>query len=820
MKSTNRSISRLAGMLVILAITLASTVLMNGQEAQAPHKGVAWDWTHHHLVFSNPRSVSEPSDAARLRILSDPRYIMQQQHRGDKAAGGALDAAARVVSAAEPTGLVGAQPGADIQAQDARAGKMSRNAQTAVRGLPSGIMPALIPPPGGPILPEQAAADTKHRRLHKDWSETLGPSGTAGNAGGTTGLGEFPATFTTGTSCTDYAIYNNGLAGSASQANIIAYNNLYSSCNGGVPTPYWAYNTGTLGGTSGTITNSVVLSLDGTQAAFVQFVPYATAATGTMTAGTAIPTTNTTITVGSVTYTWVTTASVSTVNQISSSGLQYTYQIVQTVYAALTGSRANCPTTNTTCISASQTANSSVTATYSGAPSTVVNLAASCGVGTCGNGVVFTDSGSTAEVTLSPTNGVLSPGSGTAGVGGAQLVVMQLAPGGTLTSPTTLTSNPSYPNCTAPCMIAVPFSGTPTDTYSAPFVAYNSVNGTAAGSSSIFVGDDVGNLHQFTNIFWTGTPSEVLAGGWPAAVSANASLGSPVYDAGSALVFVGDYTSFSSSESCQIFASTNPCGYLYSVSASGTVVQSAQLDYNIGILDSPIVDSTTEMVYVFVGDDGTLNCTEAGFGPGPCAGVYQFSTGFLGGTSGAEAAVGTGYEFMMSGAFDNAYFTSAGPPTGNLYVVGNTGPANNTLYQIPITSGVMGTANVGPVVATNYTSGYYGAGLQVSEFYNPTGNDYIFLSVLGFGQNNTNIACPSQSVTIGCIMGFDVTSGTISGSTASTGVLAEQGGTSGIVVDNGASGASNIYFSTLLNQSCTTSGGTNGCAVQTTQQAP
>ncbi|MGA2359654.1 MAG: hypothetical protein ABSF66_11685 [Terriglobales bacterium] len=43
-------------------------------------------------------------------------------------------------------------------------------------------------------------------------------------------------------------------------------------------------------------------------------------------------------------------------------------------------------------------------------------------------------------------------------------------------------------------------------------------------------------------------------------------------------------------------------------------------------------------------------------------------------------------------------------------------------------------------------------------------------------------------------------------------------GTSGIVVDNGATGAQNIYFSTLLNQTCT--GGTGGCAIQTSQSAP
>jgi len=51
------------------------------------------------------------------------------------------------------------------------------------------------------------------------------------------------------------------------------------------------------------------------------------------------------------------------------------------------------------------------------------------------------------------------------------------------------------------------------------------------------------------------------------------------------------------------------------------------------------------------------------------------------------------------------------------------------------------------------------------------------------------------------------------------GTLQESGGTSGIVVDNGSAGASNIYFSTLLNQACITSGGTGGCAVSATQAA-
>jgi hypothetical protein len=851
MKSTNRSISRLTGLLVILVITMASKVLLRGQEGQAGrtnvvasdrihhHKGVAWDWTHHHVVFSRPGSRD---DAMRqgtyerwLRIVNDPRYIMQQQERSAKTAGDALDAAPRAVSAAEPArlelgaGRVGTQFDADVQTQDA-ASEMTleeRNAQAALRGLPFGLMKAILPPSGEPAgaalvsgsTPEGPEATTKKKnRLKKDWSETLGPSGTVGAAGGTTGLGEFPATFTTGTSCTDFAIFNNGLAGSSSQANIIAYDNLYSSCNGGTPTTYWAYNTGTLGGVSAAIANSVVLSLDGTQVAFVQFVPYATAASGTLTANVGtVPTAGSTVTIGGTTYTWETTASITTVNQMSTSGITLETEISQTLYAALTGSRANCPSSNTTCISASQTANSLVSATVSGE---IVTVSATCGggAGTCGNTVAFTQSSTATGMNISPTGGELTGGSGTAGVGGAQLVVLKWAAGGTLTSPTTLTSNSSYPSCTAPCMISVPFSGTPTDTYSAPFIAY----GLSGNPSTIYVGDDVGVLHQFKNIFSTGTPSEVTTGGWPVTVNANASLGSPIYDAGSLNVFVGDYAPFTSLQSCQLFTTPNTCGYLYSVNSSGTVVKSAQLDYNVGILDSPVVDSNAGKVYAFVGDDGSTNCTTSAFGPGPCAGVFQFTTGFTGGATGTEAAVGAGYEFMMSGTFDNAYYSSSNS-TGHLYVVGNTGPANNTLYQIPINTNVMSTsANVGPAVATNYTNGYYSAGLQVSEFYNTSaGNhDYLFLSVLGFGQDNANIACPSQSVSMGCIIGFDVTSGTISNSTAATGVLPESGGTSGIVVDNGKSGASNIYFSTLLNQSCTTSGGTNGCATQTSQSAP
>src|SRR4029077_1007907 len=57
-----------------------------------------------------------------------------------------------------------------------------------------------------------------------------------------------------------------GLPGAVNHATVVAYDNIYFGCGGGTPMVYWAYNTG-LGAT---IKTSPVLSLDGTQVAFVQ----------------------------------------------------------------------------------------------------------------------------------------------------------------------------------------------------------------------------------------------------------------------------------------------------------------------------------------------------------------------------------------------------------------------------------------------------------------------------------------------------------------------------------------------------------------------
>jgi hypothetical protein len=99
------------------------------------------------------------------------------------------------------------------------------------------------------------------------WQENLG-------GGASVGAGNYPAKYSfmaTTAYCgdatqPDFVVYNTGLAGATNQATIVAYDNLYSGCTGTVPSTYWAYNTGT----GAQVLTSPAFSRDGTQVAFVQ----------------------------------------------------------------------------------------------------------------------------------------------------------------------------------------------------------------------------------------------------------------------------------------------------------------------------------------------------------------------------------------------------------------------------------------------------------------------------------------------------------------------------------------------------------------------
>ncbi len=121
----------------------------------------------------------------------------------------------------------------------------------------------------------------------------------------------FPATYVASSSsiscANDFAVYPTGYAGSASTANIIAYNNLYSGSGGcgtsGVPAVYWAYNTGA--GYAVTTSPIIASSYSGTTGdlAFIQsngsgaqlvVLKFSTSSPGTLTAP-VVPTTSTNI---------------------------------------------------------------------------------------------------------------------------------------------------------------------------------------------------------------------------------------------------------------------------------------------------------------------------------------------------------------------------------------------------------------------------------------------------------------------------------------------------------------------------------------------
>ncbi|MGA9508942.1 MAG: hypothetical protein WBV55_10010 [Candidatus Sulfotelmatobacter sp.] len=196
----------------ILGMFLMS-LAMWGQSVPAAEKPfpVPTDWSHHHVIFSRPATAKQAASAQQ-----DPRY-WQQLYR-------------RELPIFSPARTADQDSSADAFAHATATG--------------SGKNPA----------------------LNQDWQENMG-------SGANVGAGNYPAKFSflgTTANCgnatqPDFVVYSTGLAGSSTQASIVAYDNLYSGClAGAVPSVYWAYNTG------GQILTSPVFSGSGSQVGFVQ----------------------------------------------------------------------------------------------------------------------------------------------------------------------------------------------------------------------------------------------------------------------------------------------------------------------------------------------------------------------------------------------------------------------------------------------------------------------------------------------------------------------------------------------------------------------
>ena len=193
-----------------LLLVLWNAVPASAQQGVDSSSGVVDDWTHHHVFFSDPGTLTDAMMNGRREewqnIVNEPRYRLQLMKRGAAFREETRDSA----------------------------------------------------PPDS----EDTNGDSS---LSRDWNVTVA------SAGASVALGMYPAKYTFAPvatpSCTnDFVVFPVSSAGSATRANIIGVNNLYkTTCTGTVPTVLFAYYVGT-----GRIRTSPVLSLDGTKVAFVE----------------------------------------------------------------------------------------------------------------------------------------------------------------------------------------------------------------------------------------------------------------------------------------------------------------------------------------------------------------------------------------------------------------------------------------------------------------------------------------------------------------------------------------------------------------------
>lgn len=372
--------------------------------------GVPNDWTHQHLVFSNPGTEEEAIRNGTyddwVKIVNNPRYLMQQLRRHAPAQGPAAQEVARIEAAAAATSRSGGRNRMLLIKMMTMSLGLSfaviflrrRHWIPTLMVVLSTAIFLLLASCSGPVTSSGSA-------LNKDWGEGILTGAVLPNT--------YPAKYTfnpigAATCATDYVVYPTGSTGSGTKATIIAYNNLYVTgtgalCSGGAPLVYWAYNTG---GTTYAVTTSPILSSDGTKVAFIQSNGSAAQL---------------------VVLKWAQTPATITANgNLTSNSTSITG--TTGISAADVGMQIS-DTTHAGCIPANDTI-----AAFSG---TTVTLATATS-GTCGT--------QTGDSLILTTEAVGTPG---------------VPPSGTPSS------------CTAPCMATLAFSDSHNDTYSSPYYDYS-----------------------------------------------------------------------------------------------------------------------------------------------------------------------------------------------------------------------------------------------------------------------------------------------------------------------------------------------------------
>ena len=375
---------------------------------------------------------------------------------------------------------------------------------------------------------------------------------------------------------------------------------------------------------------------------------------------------------------------------------------------------------------------------------------------------------------------------------------------GNALNPTTATSWTSCP-ATGACMISITFANASADTGSSPFYDYT--------HDALYVGDDAGALHKFVNVFGiTGaTPGENTASPWPFDVDAAFALNSPVLDGTSGNIFVDDLNgtlsyvreTFSTVGTCK--AGSPPC-------IGSTTVVPSQIH---SLIDAPIVDSSTQKVFVFYANyDGTNMA------------VVQSDTA-LSGKVATLAGSKLNQRHMHVGAFDNTYLSGTGN-TGRLYLCGGSATGQPTIMRVgfngtattfPNATGTMDTTvDATPMLLVVSSVGAVDCG-PLTEFFNANAaaasQDQLFLGVAGDSPSATCIAAA-----VGCVMSVNITSTPAALTIGSS--IPEIMGASGIIVDNNSTSAqaSSLYFSNQGNSTNALKCGTTvgvGCAIKVTQ---
>lgn len=211
----------------------------NGPERTGLRLSVVQDWSNRHILFTN--GGSPETIAATQR---DPRSLNNWLSRNAGLLG---------------LGRIPRKPDDDDAREDgARSGDFDGEDGRSRRG--NDFPPARVP------------AKIKNRHSKVDWAMSLGPTGGMP-------LAEAPAKFTfdinaTPSCANDFIVYTitlgNSTAGAGKQANLVAFNNLYSGpgtslCNRTTPTFLWSYAVGTGGSDL-----SPAISLDGKKVAFIE----------------------------------------------------------------------------------------------------------------------------------------------------------------------------------------------------------------------------------------------------------------------------------------------------------------------------------------------------------------------------------------------------------------------------------------------------------------------------------------------------------------------------------------------------------------------